>query len=128
MQLSENPITKIIYEKLKYKNFNNLNNLIFDKDRLSNFQFTLNDLKVDITRQSLDNEIKNDLIDLAKTAKVKEKIYEMVSGLKINKSEARSVGHLNSYNKFNSWNSWSLGCVQRRYASREREHECSCLR
>ena len=88
MQLSENPITKIIYEKLKYKNFNNLNNLIFDKDRLSNFQFTLNDLKVDITRQSLDNEIKNDLIDLAKTAKVKEKIYEMVSGLKINKSEA----------------------------------------
>ena len=95
MQLSENPITKIIIEKLKYKNFNNIDNLIFDKNRLSNFQFALNDLKVDITRQSLDNEIKNDLIDLAKTAKVKEKIYEMVSGLKINKSEARSVDHFN---------------------------------
>ena len=52
MQLSENPLTKIIYEKLKYKNFNKLNKLIFDEDRLSNFQFTLNDLKVDIPRQA----------------------------------------------------------------------------
>ena len=58
MQLADNPITKIIFEKLKRKDFKNLNHLIFDEERSSEFQYELLDFKVDITRQSLDKEIR----------------------------------------------------------------------
>ena len=87
MQLADNPITKIILEKLKHKDFRNLNHLIFDEKRSSEFQYELQDLKIDITRQSLDKEIKEDLIDLAKETKIKTKISGLMSGAKINLSE-----------------------------------------
>ena len=93
MQLADNPITKIILEKLKHKDFRNLNHLIFDEKRPSEFQYELQDLKIDITRQSLDKEIKKDLIDLAKETKIKTKINELISGAKVNLSENRSVDH-----------------------------------
>ena len=95
MQLADNPITKIIFEKLKRKDFTNLNHLIFDEERSSEFQYELLDFKVDITRQSLDKEIKRDLIDLAKEINIKAKISELVSGAKVNFSENRSVDHFN---------------------------------
>ena len=95
MQLAENPITKVLKRKLKHKNFNNINQFLKDKDRLSDFQFNLGDLNVDITRQSLDKEIKDDLINLAKKSGVKEKIEALDSGSKINFSEDRSVDHFN---------------------------------
>ena len=93
MQLADNPITKIILDKLKYKDFRNLNHLIFDEKRSSEFQYELQDFKIDITRQSLDKEIKKDLIDLAKETKIKTKINELISGAKVNLSENRSVDH-----------------------------------
>ena len=62
MQLSQNPITKIINDKLKFKDYNNLSNLMFDQQRIAEFQFEFQSLKVDITRQNLDKEIKDDLI------------------------------------------------------------------
>lgn len=93
MQLADNPITKVIFEKLKFKDFNNLSNLIYDQERIAEFQFKFHDFKIDITRQTLDKEIKNDLINLAKKAKIKSKIKKMVSGFKINQSENRSVDH-----------------------------------
>ena len=95
MQLAKNPITKTLNEKLKYKDFKNINKLLSDEDRLNDFQFNLGDLNVDITRQSLDKEIKDDLIKLAKKSNIKEKIKAMASGSKINFSENRSVDHLN---------------------------------
>ena len=95
MQLAENPITKILKKKLKYKNFNNIRQLIYDKNRLSEFQFNLDDFNVDITRQSLNKEIKDDLVNLAKKSGIKEKIKALVSGSKINISEDRSVDHFN---------------------------------
>ena len=95
MQLAENPLTKIINEKLKHKNFNNIRQLIYDKNRLSEFQFNLDDFNVDITRQSLNKEIKDDLVNLAKKSGIKEKIKALVSGSKINISEDRSVDHFN---------------------------------
>ena len=95
MQLADNPITKIILEKLKHKNFRNLNHLIFDEKRPTEFQYELQDLKIDITRQSLDKEIKEDLIDLAKETKIKTKISALMSGAKVNLSENRSVDHFN---------------------------------
>ena len=49
MQLADNPITKIILDKLKYKDFRNLNHLIFDEKRSSEFQYELQDLKIDIS-------------------------------------------------------------------------------
>ena len=95
MQLAKNPITKILIEKLKYKNFNNINQYLSNKERLNEFQFNLGELNVDITRQSLDKEIKDDLIMLAKKSNIKEKIKLMVAGSKVNISENKSVGHLN---------------------------------
>ena len=95
MQLADNPITKIILEKLKYKDFRNLNHLMFDEKRSSEFQYELQDLKIDITRQSLDKEIKEDLIDLAKEINIKSKISDLVSSAKVNFSENRSVDHYN---------------------------------
>jgi glucose-6-phosphate isomerase len=95
MQLDENPLTKILNEKLKHKNFNNIRQFIYDKNRLSEFQFNLDDFNVDITRQSLNKEIKDDLVNLAKKSGIKEKIKALVSGSKINISEDRSVDHFN---------------------------------
>ena len=95
MQLSQNPITKIINDKLKFKDYNNLSNLMFDQQRIAEFQFEFQSLKVDITRQNLDKEIKDDLINLAKKANIKSKIKRMMSGAKINCSENRSVDHFN---------------------------------
>ena len=95
MQLANNPITKILNEKLKHKNFNNISQFLSDKERLNEFQFNLGDLNVDITRQSIDKEIKDDLIMLAKKSDVKEKIKAMVAGSKVNISENRSVDHFN---------------------------------
>ncbi len=95
MQLANNPITKIINEKLKHKNFSNINQFLADEERLSEFRYNLGDLNVDITRQSLDKEIKNDLINLAKKSDVKEKIKAMIAGSKVNISENRSVDHFN---------------------------------
>ena len=95
MQLSQNPITKIINDKLKFKDCNNLSNLIFDQQRIAEFQFEFQSLKVDITRQNLDKEIKDDLINLAEKANIKSKIKRMMSGAKINCSENRSVDHFN---------------------------------
>ena len=89
MQLSQNPITKIINEKLKFKDFNNLSNLIFDQERITEFYFKFQDLNIDITRQNIDKEIKDDLINLAKKTKIKSKIKQMISGAKINRSENR---------------------------------------
>ena len=95
MQLAKNPITKILNEKLKYKDFKNINKLLSHEGRLNDFQFNLGDLNIDITRQALDKEIKDDLIKLAINSDIKEKIKAMTSGTKINFSENRSVDHLN---------------------------------
>ncbi|MBL6679740.1 MAG: glucose-6-phosphate isomerase, partial [Alphaproteobacteria bacterium] len=78
MQLADNPITKILNKKLKLKNFENLSELVNKRDRLKNFQFNFEDLIVDITRQSLDEDVRNDLIELAKFANIKEKIQDLV--------------------------------------------------
>ena len=93
MQLAHNPITKILFEKLKSNGIPNLQNLMFKKDRMKHFEFKLGDLTIDLTRQLLDEEIKDDLVKLAKASNIKQKIMEMFSGKKINTSENRSVDH-----------------------------------
>ena len=39
MQLAHNPITKILFEKLKSNGIPNLQNLMFKKDRIKHFEF-----------------------------------------------------------------------------------------
>ena len=107
MQLAHNPITKILNEKLKSFDFNNLEYLMCQKERVNQFQYKLKDLVVDLTRQPLNQEIKNELIKLAKASNIQQKIQNMVSGQKINISQNRSVGHfgLRNPNRFKS-NEW----------------------
>jgi len=93
MQLADNPITKILREKLQEKNFDNLDKLINEVDRTNEFQLKLGDLLIDFTRQSLDAEIKKDLIELAKKSNILQKIKQISNGKKINFSENRSVDH-----------------------------------
>ena len=84
MQLADNPITKILREKLQKKNFDNLDKLINEVDRTKEFQLKLGDLLIDFTRQSLDTEIKKDLIELAKKSNILKKIEQLSNGKKIN--------------------------------------------
>ena len=107
MQLAHNPITKILNEKLKSFDFNNLEYLMCQKERVNQFQYKLKDLVVDLTRQPLNQEIKNELIKLARVSNIQQKIQNMVSGQKINISENRSVDHfgLRNPNRFKS-NEW----------------------
>ena len=95
MQLAHNPLTEIIFEKLKSNDFNNLQKLMFEDGRADQFEFQLGDFIVDLTRQSLNTDIKNDLIELARKSNIKEKIHDMTSGKIINKSESKSVDHFN---------------------------------
>ena len=107
MQLAHNPITKILNEKLKSFDFNNLEHLMFQKERVNQFVYKLGDLLVDLTRQPLNQEIKEELIKLARASNIQQKIQNMISGKKINISENRSVGHLGLRNpdrfKSNDW-------------------------
>ena len=107
MQLAHNPITKILNEKLKSFDFNNLEYLMFQKERVNQFEYRLGDLVVDLTRQPLNQEIKEELIKLARASNIQQKIKDMISGEKINISENRSVGHfaLRNPNRFKS-NEW----------------------
>ena len=98
MQLAHNPITKILFEKLKSNGIPNLQNLMFKKDRIKHFEFKLGDLTIDLTRQLLDEEIKDDLVKLAKASNIKQKIMDMFSRKKINTSENRSVDHFSLRN------------------------------
>ena len=93
MQLAYNPITKILKEKVKKQNFNNLNKVIYEENRAREFQLCFGDLLVDFTRQPITYEIKKDLLALAKQSNVLEKIKQMSKGEKINFSENRSVDH-----------------------------------
>lgn len=95
MQLANNPFTKVILEKLKFHDFSDLKKLMFEDGRADGFEFQLGDLIVDLTRQPLNVEIKNDLIQLARKSNIKQKIHDMMSGKIINKSESKSVGHFN---------------------------------
>ena len=93
MQLADNPITKILREKVKNQNFNNLIQFIYEENRTRDFQLCFGDLLVDFTRQPINYDIKKDLLALAKQSNILEKIKQLSKGEKINFSENRSVDH-----------------------------------
>ena len=77
MQLADNPITKILREKVKNQNFNNLNKFIYEENRTRDFQLCFGDLLVDFTRQPINYDIKKDLLALAKQSNILEKIKQL---------------------------------------------------
>ena len=81
-----------------------LESLIHKKNRKSSLIFSLDDLKIDLTRNHITEDILNDLLDLARSANVSKKIQTLLDGKIINTSENLSVEHivLRNPNRFTS--------------------------
>ena len=104
MQLSDNPITPILRKKAMAIREYSLESLIHKKNRKSSLIFSLDDLKIDLTRNHITEDILNDLLDLAGSANVSKKIQTLLDGKIINTSENLSVEHigLRNPNRFTS--------------------------
>ena len=104
MQLSNNPITPILRKKAVAIREYSLESLIHKKNRKSSLIFSLDDLKIDLTRNHITEDILNDLLDLARSANVSKKIQTLLDGKIINTSENLSVEHigLRNSNRFTS--------------------------
>jgi glucose-6-phosphate isomerase len=107
MQLSDNPITPVLRKKAKAIRQHRLESLIREKNRESSFIFNLDDLKIDLTRNYITEDILNDLLNLAKKANVSKKIQALLDGKIINASENLAVEHIGMRdpNRFTS-NEW----------------------
>ena len=107
MQLSDNPITPVLRKKAKAIRQHRLESLIREKNRESSFVFNLDDLKIDLTRNYITEDILNDLLNLAKKANVSKKIQALLDGKIINASENLAVEHIGMRdpNRFTS-NEW----------------------
>ena len=64
-----------------------------DTNRSNDFSFTVGDLFVDFSKNRITKETINLLIELANSMNLKEQIYSMFSGEKINQTEDRAVLH-----------------------------------
>ena len=104
MQLSDNPITPVLRKKAMAIRENSLESLIHKKNRKSSLIFSLDDLKIDLTRNYITEDILNDLLDLARSANVSKKIQTLLDGKIINTSENLAVEHigLRNPNRFTS--------------------------
>ena len=119
MQLSDNPITPILRKKAMAIREYSLESLIHKKNRKSSLIFSLDDLKIDLTRNHITEDILNDLLDLAGSANVSKKIQTLLDGKIINTSENLSVEHigLRNPNRFTSQEWIRLG----RFVSKTRQ-------
>ena len=104
MQLSDNPVTPVLRKKAKAIRQYRIESLIREKNRENSLIFNLDDLKIDLTRNYITEDILNDLLNLAKKAKVYEKIQKLLDGKIINTSENLAVEHIGmrNPNRFNS--------------------------
>ena len=104
MQLSDNPITPVLRKKAMAIREYSLESLIHKKNRKSSLIFSLDDLKIDLTRNHITEDILNDLLDLARSANVSKKIQTLLDGKIINTSENLAVEHigLRNPNRFTS--------------------------
>jgi len=65
-----------------------------DADRVANYVFDVGDLRVDVSKQGIDDGIVTALLDVAEAAGVAERRDEMFAGHHINVSEDRAVLHV----------------------------------
>ena len=95
MQLSQNPITPILKALAGKKSAYNLEILLNDDARVGKLHFKLGGIEVDLSRQLISNEVWSNLLELARQAQIIPKLNELMSGVKVNKSEGRPVTHFN---------------------------------
>jgi len=76
-------------EKLKDEKIINL----FDKNRLENFSFELNDIYFDFSKNKINEKILNQFVKTAEEMNLKQGILDMFEGKKINTTENRAVLH-----------------------------------
>lgn len=72
-----------------------------DKNRAEKYSLNLENMVVDFSKNRIDDKVFKSLIDLAKKAKVQNKIAEMFEGKKINITENRAVLHVALRNRKN---------------------------
>ena len=94
MQLFDNPIKSTLLKKAEAIQQVSLESLLNDKSREASFILNLNDLKIDYTRNHITEDIQSDLLDLAKSAKLPEKMQALSDGKKINTTENLAVEHM----------------------------------
>lgn len=86
---------KAIEQLKQQKNLNhNLRELVKDNDRTDRMFKEFNGITMDFTRQLIDKDGLDALLNLAKERQVLDRIKEMYKGDKINKTEDRSVLHV----------------------------------
>jgi glucose-6-phosphate isomerase len=94
MQLFDNPIKSTLLKKAEAIQQVSLESLLNDESREALFILNLNDLKIDCTRNHITEDIQSDLLDLAKSAKLPEKMQALSDGKKINTTENLAVEHM----------------------------------
>ena len=67
--------------------------LLNDSSRNEKLVFSNVDIMMDYSHQKINDEILNDLVDVAKEKKVKEKFDELFKGDKVSNTEVRSILH-----------------------------------
>jgi glucose-6-phosphate isomerase len=73
-----------------------------DPDRFSRFHLKFEDILVDYSKNLVEENVMKGLIELAEEIDLKEAIYSMFTGAKINRTENRSVLHTALRNRSNS--------------------------
>jgi len=73
-----------------------------DENRFQKYSLKLEDILIDFSKNLLDDEVKETLIELAKETELKSAIESMFSGQKINVTEDRAVLHVALRNRGNS--------------------------
>jgi len=91
--LKPNHIYKTLRNSVRDLDKSHLRDLLQEKGRES-LQLTAEGVTLDFTRQKLNQQVWNDLIDYAAASGVESKIKRMATGEKINETEGRAVGHM----------------------------------
>lgn len=73
-----------------------------DSNRANKYFLEVGGIKVDYSKNRIDDEILNTLIDLAKEANLEQNIKDMFSGKKINTTENRAALHIALRNRINT--------------------------
>ncbi len=88
-----------IYKELKHlsnvfkEKKSHLKNLIQKKDRLGKFSLKKNNFFYDFSKQRINEDVLNQLLDLSRATNAKQMFKQMVSGKIVNKTEERAALH-----------------------------------
>ena len=98
MQLSQNPSTPILKTLAKKISKLSISKLLSDSNRVTELNYEIGEIKVDLSRQLLTTSVLSQLIKMANCAEINIKINELMDGIYLNKSENRPITHFNLRN------------------------------